>query len=361
MSALLRSAVLPFLVAAVGLVVGVLADPLAPRAPLFAAATLAALGTRPAHLFAALTLAAGIGTLPTPLPSGTLAGVIGGLGAGLALGLLGRAIASSRLVESLGRTTVIALAALGLALTLMLPDGPVRLAGPDGPLHFDALLVDPATASRVLLPIPAIIERAAPLSDLEPLVLLLAALTAVAALAMTALRAPVDVILRAVARGTAAVAILVSFMALAELAMGSVTLDAAALRQDLSLLGRAPVIDLATPPEAALALWSRPMVDGLRLIAALLLFAATLTPRPAPVVPRDLPALSWLALALAIAALSLLVVAPPLALAGGLAVGLGALLVGRLDPRGDQVVRLALLLMLALWVWGAIAAPPIAG
>jgi len=364
LGAALRSAVTPALVALVALVLGLVADPHAARTPLFAAATLAALGTRPALVFAALALVAGVGTAPSAAAAGAFSPLAGAVLAGAALGLLGRAIAAARLPETLGATTTLALAALGLALTFLVPDGPVHLAGPTGPLTFDALLVDPGTASRVLVPIPAIIAHASPLADLASFTLVLAAVVAVAALGMAALAAPPDAILRAVARGVAALAILVSFMALSELALGAVALDGPALREALSLAGRAPIVDLAVPPEADLALWSRPMVDGLRLIAALLLFGATLPPRPitaSPASPRALPALAWLALALALGELALLVVTPPLALASGLIVGRGALVVARIDARGERVVGLALLVVLALWVWGALAAPPITG
>jgi len=348
--------------ALVGGALGLAADGTAFAAPLFAAAALAAVGTAPAWLFGALALVAGATTVPSDLGLALGPALVGALLAGVAMGLLGRELDRhlAALVEA-DRLHLIVLAALALAATLVLPDGPLHLVAPEGgPLSIDALLADPGTGVRLLRPLPAIVDAASPLGDLQPLALVLAGVTAFAAAAMSALGAPVDRILRVVATVTAGLAALVALVAIVDLLVGEVALDPVALAHRWSLEGRAAVLDVAAPESAGLALWSRPMIDGLRLVAALLLLAALRAPLGRRAAPATrVPPLGWLAAALAAALVATAFVAVPMALAGGAVLGCGALVVGRTDPSSTLLVRVALALVLVLWVWGAVAGPPV--
>ncbi len=182
----------PLGLAAIGATLGPLADAHATQAPCFALAAIVAIGARPALLFAALAVVAGLGTPPSAEAFGLSAAMLGALGAGAALGLLGRELdLHARLDRPAERPLIVALAAIGLALTLMIPDPPTRLAAAGAPLFFDALMVDPGTASRVFVPIPAIIDHASPLADLQPLLLVLTAITAFASLSVAPSPTPV--------------------------------------------------------------------------------------------------------------------------------------------------------------------------
>ncbi|MFO0745701.1 MAG: hypothetical protein U1F43_08510 [Myxococcota bacterium] len=353
---------------ALGILLGLLADVREPRGLVFGIAALAAFGTRPSLLFGALALVGGMATVPLVGPVGVAwMPLVGMVLAGLALGFLGRELDTHLALFRTDRLRplLVALAAGALALTLVLPDPLVRLAAADGsPLSFDAILVDPSTALRILRPIPALVSHGGPLSDLELFALPLSLVIAMAALATWALGDGVDRVLRFATLATAALAGVVAVVALGELLFGSVALDAAALRRTLTFHGSAtgPLLDLSTPPEAALALWSRPWVDGLRLVAALLLAGAVLWPRvtttATELLERGAPE-PWLPLALAAAVVALPFFAPPMALAGGVALGLGALVAGRRADPSAMAPRLALTLILVVWIWGAIATTPV--
>lgn len=339
-----------------GLGLGLASDASDLRTVLLCAAAIAALGTRPGLLFGALTLVSGVGVAPAAVPLFAPLAVVGSALAGVALGLLGREL--ERHIDVFARdhrALMIALAALVLALTFILPDPPARLVLDGAPAMFDALAIDPATATRLWRPIPALIAYGGPLEGLEPVIIVFAGIVVFAGLAHAALRRdPREVAIAAwVTAGAAAV---VALLALFDLVFGSITLDAAALRQELSLSASAsgPLLDLATPASADLALWSRPLVDGLRLVAAFVLGAAPFVKERSQT-SADHP---WLLLALAAAVLALPLVPLPMALAGGVMLGVGALVAGRTGKASDLAPRVALVLVMVLWIWGAIARAP---
>lgn len=347
--------------AVLGGVLAVLADPRDPRGLVFAVAALAAFGKRPSVLFGALALVGGLSAVPWPGPAVIDPLALVGLGlSGLALGLLGRELdrhldlfRGERL-----RPVLVALAALGLALAWFLPDPAARLAGPDGaPLSFDALMVDPSTAFRLLRPLPAVVHHTSPLGDLRPLALVLSLVVAFAALAHWALGRGVDRVLRIAVLAAAALTGLVAALGLVDLLTGSVALDKEQVRQALTLKGSAsgPLLDLALPAEAALRPWSRPWVDGLRLVAALLLAGAALWPAPSPKAETESEPGPWLPLALAAAVAALPFSTPPMALASGVVLGLGALVAGRRGASTALAPRIALAALTVVWIWGAIA------
>jgi len=354
--------IVALVLAALGAVLCVLADPTSLTVWTLCAATLAALGSRPGVLFGALTLVAGLAVQPAALPLIAPMALIGALLAGAALGLLGREL--ERHIDLLARdhrAVLVALAALLLLLTLVMPDPHVRLASGGMPAMFDALTIDTPSATRLWRPIPALVTYLSPLADLEPLALILSGIVAFAAMAHAALALPLDRAFQWVVRGTALLTVVVALVALLDLLAGSVTLDLEALRQTMTHQASTagPLLDLAAPPDVALAWWSRPLVDGLRLVAALLLAYAPFMNARSETATTTLAQRPWLTLALAAAVVALPFMPVPMALAGGIALGLGALVAGRTGTSADLAPRLALVMVLVLWVWSAIARTPL--
>lgn len=394
-----RLALAALVLTATGAVLGL---PYAPGGAtlVFVVAALGAFGTRAGVLLGALALVAGLGTVPVYQPTLMLPAIGMGL-AGLGLGLLGREL--DRLARVLPSTLVAgALIAVVAAATMALPEGRVLLAdGAGAPLALPALWVDGSSFLRVATEIPAYVTRPNPGGSLSAIALL-ATLLAALLIVIVHLRggdpsSPSAGEARVPARErraawelaalAGALALIVALLGLGQLAfdMGPSALEPEAWRNALDLAGSrdGAVIDLAVPPSMGLRLWSRPWIDGLRLLPALgLLWLAVRelrakTPvRVASFAPHGLSPLTPCALAVTAAGTALIAAAhglqgAPLALIAGLVLGLGAVVAGRTWTEvpsalgvvevGPAVPALAPLLALAgsafVWVFAWLVTP----
>lgn len=271
----------------------------------------------------------------------------------LALGALTRAAepAARYLIAPSRRVAAATLLASLLAITLLLSDGYALLADPSGgTLAFDAILRDGLTAGRSAVSLPALVPHTQPGHVLGGVIALFAGVAAFGLLAWRAsdraeLARPAW-LLAALAGGLAA---LFALTGLLELLVGAVALpDAEALRAQLTFEAglEASLERVSAPPTAALALWSRPVIDGVRLLlgAALVLLALRGLRGPADssaasavalraVAPRWAPLAA--ALCAAMAPFSPLPIA--LALAATATLVVGALVAGRLGAPRDAL------------------------
>lgn len=374
--------------AAVGAAIGL------PHAPggatlAFLVATLASFGTRTGLAAGALALIAGVGVAPVAIAFSPFE-IAGAALGGLALGLLLRE--GERLFEGLPPALIGALAALVLAFTLVIPSESVRLATTEGaPLFLPALIVDAASMTRVATTVPAEIDLAAPSALIT---VALAAALAAALFLLGARTRKLQVVTWRIAAVGGALGVVAGLAGLVQL-MGSATLDTETMRHayDLRASLGGSVLDLVVPPVAELRLWSRPFIDGLRLVPAVFLAGLAvrnlLVLRATPLIKAEVradhaggaaglitgdgeaPLLgSWtplmpLALAaagLAAAALGLgsgagALSGAALALIGGMALGLGALVASRFDPTLDLAPRVALVAVAVLWVQAWVVGP----
>ncbi|MCB9734632.1 MAG: hypothetical protein H6745_18775 [Deltaproteobacteria bacterium] len=341
---------------------------LGPAAVLGGAAVVA-IGTELAAVLAGLALLAGLAapvTALAPLPWWTLA-------AG-ALALGGAAcVAAPRLAALVGpggrQDAGAAVLAVGLALAMLLPDAVVRLAGDGAPALFHAVIRDATTGARFSTWQGVLVAHDGAGAGLTG-ALLVAAL--VAGFALLAARASGHERTRRAAWTLAfvvgAAGALLGLVGLAELAVGSVAPpDADALRQHWSLYG-GPLLAVErvdVPAGLSLAAWSRPMVDGVRLLLGALLAAVAFRavrqpivtasgPKPTPAAAPELP----LALALSVAAALLAPTAGlALLLGAGALMLLAALVVGRWSapdaPSPTYAVLFAVVLGVAAWTAAA--------
>lgn len=315
--------------------------PYAPGGPTlaFGVATLAALGTRGGVALGALALLAGLGTPPAPLATLAMPAVGTAL-AGLGLGLVIRELERLRAVPS--NTLGGAVLALVGALAAVLPDGRALLATPDGaPLALPALVVDGPSFATLPLSLPGAVALDSTPGWLRLAAFAFAVLAAVA-LVVAHLRQGERAERSAwrLATVAAVLGIAIGIAGVAQL-LGSVDLDAQGLRQayDLAASRDGAVLELTVPASAELRLWSRPWVDGLRLLpAAALLWlalrqrerhASHLQPAHGPLLPI---ALAATALGAALIAGTHGLAGAPLALVAGLVLAAGALLSGRFSP-----------------------------
>lgn len=273
---------------AAGLFVGVQAA-LATAALPFVVATLVALGTRAALPLGALTLVAGLGTVPDTSPPtlGLLAAMVC---AGLALGVAGRWLALDELLRD---KPLLAggLLALVLAVVLSLPSLSLQLAAPDGqPLAYGATLVDGPALMQVAWPVPAFVPGTRSL--LTMVVMVAAWLSALALLAahVSAWRRPnlkgLWTSRNAVRSGVVVggLAVVVGLIGLVSLFGGGV-IDSEATRRSLDLLASRDASVLAvTSGPFELRFWSRPFIDGLAV-----LLGGFLVWRLVPFATRELP------------------------------------------------------------------------
>jgi len=342
----IRLGLAALVLAALGAVLGL---PWAPGGPTlaFVAAALAALGTRAGVALGALALLAGLGTPPVAMP--TLAMPAAGTAlAGLGLGLVARELERLRVLPS--NTLVGAVLALLVALAVALPDGRALLAASDGaPLTLSAIIVDGPSFTTLPRTLPAELALAST-PDWLRIAAFAASGLALAGLIVAHLRRSERATRTAWRLGlmAAALGVVVGLVGLVQL-LGSVDLDAQALRHAYDLAGsrEGAVLELTVPAAAELRLWSRPWVDGLRLLpAAVLLWLALrqrerdLT-RPQPTFGPLLPvALAATALGAALVATAHGLSGAPLALIAGLVLAAGALLSAR------------------TWTTGAVASAP---
>lgn len=367
--------------AAIGAVLGL---PYAPGGATlaFVVATVASFGTRAGLAAGALALIAGAGVAPVAVAFGPFE-VAGAALGGLALGLLLRE--GERLFEGLSPALIGALAALTLAFTLVVPSESVRLATAEGaPLSLPALIVDAASMTRVATTVPAELTLAAP-STLTTLALVAA--LAAALFLLGARTRQLQTVTWRVTAVAGALGVVAGLAGLVQL-MGSAALDAEVMRHayDLRASVSGSVLDLVVPPVAELRLWSRPFVDGLRLVPAVFLAGLAmrnlLVLRATPLIKAEvvrahltdetaLPLLgSWtwlMPLALASAGLAAAALGfgggagalsgAALALIGGMALGLGALVASRFDPTLDLAPRVALVAVAVLWVQAWVVGP----
>lgn len=334
-------------------------------------ATLAALGTEAGVVLGALALVAGVGTPPIAMP--TL--IVPALGAGLAgigLGLLARELDRAR--GALTSLTGAALMALLGAAALALPSIAPWLASPDGALLTGrALVVDGPSFTRLALDAPL---RGAPMTSTPATIAAVAAVLA-AVLALYAEQRDAVKPRRwawAALSIAGALGLAAALIGLLDLLAAAPELDREALRRTLDFAGARDggVLDLVVPAHAELRLWSRPFVDGLRLLPALLVllmaFRASRVPLNKP--PRtSTPALSGLAFAaLAAAALGTALFAathgiagPSLAMIAGLVLGSSSLVAARTWGAATSPAPLSPLLGLAgaalLWVFAWLVVP----
>jgi hypothetical protein len=339
-----------------GLILGL--DHLAGPALPLALATVLALPTRATPILGALTLIAGLGSTPQHLASPT--DLILPLGSGLALGLLARHIASD--THFRGRHDLAGgLAALFLTFVLALPLPHLALASPEGGhLSLPAILGDGGTMIRTPWPVSPFIE--APGSTLTAIAATASLLIAIVLFAThiapskrlsPSLAARLGVIAGAlgVAAGVTGLISLLSPPAL----------SAEALRETFNLAASRDGAVLALElPAYTLELSSRPFIDGLRILAGLVLLAIFIVRRePTPTLAA--PSLGLpLYLGLAAGCLGLLgattlaagLSGPSLLLLAGLILVLGAMVAtARLRHEAPFAPRLALLagtLMIAL-------------
>lgn len=334
-------------------------------------AAMVAIGTELAAVLAAFALLAGLAapvTALTPLPWWTLVAAALGLGAtarvvGARVGLL--AWPPRRYVAGAAALCV------ALALAMLLPDGAVRLAGPDGPATLHTVLRDGTTGGSFSTWQGALVGHEAAGAGFTGVVLAAALATAfllLAARASGSARWQRIAWIAAVAVG--AVGALLGLIGLAELAVGSVAPpDAAALREHWSLYG-GPLFSIErvdVPTNLSLAAWSRPMVDGVRLMLGALVVAVAARallrgdaapaegPAPAPMAAPELP----LALLLSVAAALLAPTAGlALLLGAGALLLLAALVMGRWSAPDAPAPALALVVavVLATAAWTAAAA-----
>lgn len=350
----------------------------------FAIASIFAAGTPLGVALGALTTLAGLATVPVPAPTAPLF-TIGAALAGVGLGLFARELdrVGALLRSPLALATLLAVI---VGVTLALPDTRVLLAAPDGqPLMLPAIVFDGATFTRLSVDLPAVLALSTPGGSLPAIALTALAIAAVI-LSIARLRGGGEARL---VRGAwelttlaAALAALVGLLGLLQgLGLfGEVALSSELLRQryDLALSHQGGVLDLVAPPFAELALWSRPWVDGLRLLAASALLALTLrelratrapasTPLPpTPPTPETSRPSRLVPLALAAAAAGTALIAaqrglsgPALALLGGLVLGAGALVALRLEPRAPHPLTTlgALAAGGATWVYAWLVTP----
>lgn len=316
----------------------------------FALASLVAVGTRLGLALAALALLAGLAAEPVEQALGSLNGAAMAL-SGVGLGLLAREL--ERLHTRLESPLVLgALLAIVLSLTLALPDGSVTLATAEGGvMSLPAMVVDGASFMRRQVELPALVELAAPVGS-SSAIALTAALLAVIVLVIAHLRhADAHDGSRHLRRGAwelaalaAGLALVTAVLGLAQLLglFGPVALDPEGLRRgfDLAASPDGGVLDLAVPASAELRLWSRPWVDGLRLLAAVSLVALAIrqllrSPTPDVSLPGistrpELSSLPYVALASTTGATAFIAAAnglegAPLALLAGLVLGVGTL------------------------------------
>jgi hypothetical protein len=277
-----------FLALAVGLFIGVQASFSTSALP-FAIATLVALGTRAALPLGALTLVAGLGTVPeSGLPS--VDQLLAMVCAGLALGAVGRWLALDELLRDKPLLSG-GLLALMLATLLSLPPVSVQLAGPAGdPLMYGATLVDGPALMQVAWPVPAFIPGAR--SWFSQLAMVGAWLGALALLAahVSAWRRPETSALwtsrNAVRAGlvVGGLAIVVGLVGMASL-FGGDSIEQEAVRRHLDLLASRDASVLAIAPGTfELRLWSRPFIDGL-----VVLLGGFLVWRLVPFATREVP------------------------------------------------------------------------
>ncbi len=291
--------------------------------------------------------------------------------AGIGLGLLPREL--DRYTRALSPLVLGALLVVVLALTLMIPAPEVLLATPSGdPLAFPSIVVDGATFLRTWVAIPAYVPLPNPAGSFGSIAAM-AALIAALLLTIVQLRG------RAANEATAAWQVaalaaglggLFALIGLGQLVLGSTELDPELVRHSLALTGSrdGSLLDLAVPA-AELRLWSRPWVDGLRLLPSLGLVWLALRElrRPTLEEPTEVTDASALTpAALALTGLGTALVAAvnglhgaSLALLGGLALGLGALVAMRLSaPEAARFgPRLGLLASAVVWVYAWLVTP----
>lgn len=340
-----------------------------------AVAAIAALGTPLGLVLAALALAAGLGTAPLTLANPpAVEAMLTTAFAGLALGALARAIARHLPALRSGPRAVeyAAFAALLLGLTFLIPDGHAHLADASGAvLRWPATIGDPETLARTPFAFEAFVPLSRP-SDL--LVCYMTPLAFVSAFVLLAFQGGPRTRQFAARLGllTAALAGAAALIGLGELLLTSPTLEPIALQRVLNIEGSGAGTILALGPvsDASFRLWSRPMVDPVRLIAAICLAVALVPlvgkslvhkassvvhpPVLAAAVPATRPSgATFVAAALALGTLACLFAsdARP-AIVGGLFLGLGALVAGLYGTPSDRLPRYALAATGLLWFWG---------
>ncbi len=350
----------------------------APGGPVlvFVLATLAALGTRAGIVLGALALIGGLATAPGYQPTLILPALGMGL-AGLGLGLLGRDL--DRYARAFSPLVLGALLVVVLVSTLAIPSHEVLLAAPSGePLGLPGVVVDGATFLRTWTAIPAQVSLANPTGSLGSIAAV-AGLVAALLLTIVHLRgnaqneASAAWQVTVLAAGLGATFALVGF---GQLVIGSVDLDPDLVQRSLALAASrdGSLVELALPA-AELRLWSRPWVDGLRLLPAMGLLLLALrelrrlkpTAEPiqeTPTVVTDASPFTPIALALTALGTALVAAAnglhgAPLALIGGLALGLGALVAQRLSAPETSGFgpRLGLLASALVWVYAWLITP----
>ncbi len=273
---------------AVGLFVGVQAS-LATSALPFAVGALVALGTRAALPLGALTLVAGLGTVPAAgLPS--LDQVMGMVCAGLALGAVGRWLALDELLRDKPLLSG-GLLALLLATILSLPPVSLQLAGAAGdPLTYGATLVDGPALLQVAWPVPAFVpgtrsffaQVAMIAAWLGALALLAAHVSAWRPAGLSTLWTSRNAVRAGlVVGGLAGVVGLFGIVSL----FGGGTIESETVRRHLDLLASRDASVLAIAPGTfELRLWSRPFIDGLAV-----LLGGFLVWRLVPFATREVP------------------------------------------------------------------------
>ena len=332
-------------------------------------ATLAALGPEVGVALGALALVAGVGTMPVATPTLLVPAVGAGL-AGLALGLLGREL--DRLKGALSPLVGAALMALVAAAALALPSLAPWLASPDGGLLTGrALFIDGPSFTRLALDTPL---RGEPMTA-TPATIAAVAAVAAAVLALFAQQRD-DARPRRWAWGALSIAGALGFAAaligVLDLLATAPELDRETLRRGLDFTHARDggVLDVLPPAAAELRLWSRPWVDGLRLVPSALLllmaFRASRVPlnKPARLATPTLSGLPFAAFAAAAAGTAFYaathgISGSSLAMVAGLALGLSSLVAAR--AWNDGAIALSPLLGLAgaalLWVYAWLVVP----
>lgn len=372
---------LAVLFALLGAALGMSRD-LGAAAPLaLALATLVAFDTPLALVLGGLAFAAGLGTLPLDAARAPMIDAFLGTALiGFALGALARAFARHlpALVQGSRRVEFAAFLAAILALGFLMPDGRAHLADAHGALlSWPATVGDPETLARAPIGLEMVVNLARPAALLTDLMVPLALL---AGFLLVAFRGPRGARLASrVALIAAILAVGASLVGLAELLFMHPTLDPVAVQRafDLRASGTGTLIALGPVPDAAFSLWSRPLVDPIRLITAICLLL-TLLPllRPAPekssvhqassaarsaksladaalLVPPSATGATFVVLALALAMLANVFSAVPHeALAAGLFLGVGALVAGLYGTSSDRLPRYALAATGLVWIWG---------
>ena len=273
---------------AVGLFVGLQASFGTAALP-FAIGTSLALGTRAALPLGALTLVAGLGTVPAAgLPS--LDQVVAMVCAGLALGAVGRWLALDELLQDKPLLSG-GLLSLMLAVVLSLPPVSIQLAGPAGdPLMYGATLVDGPALMQVAWPVPAFVpgtrslfaQLAMVAAWLGALALLAAHVSAWRPAGLSAIWTSRNAVRAGIVVG--GLAIVVGLLGVVSL-FGGGTIESEAARRHLDLLASRDASVLAIAPGTfELRLWSRPFIDGLAI-----LLGGFLVWRLVPFATREVP------------------------------------------------------------------------